>query len=335
MNAIERRRYEMLVRVRNFSDTHGHLFPASSVARQSFAAVAAAIAELDGQSVTRSAASAAMLAEPKRIAREALLARLQAIGRTARVLAEDMPGLDQQFHVSAEAADHRLLTTGRRFVRSIEPFSSQCLAHGMPVTFVADLHALVDAFDRALHDCARGRGARRAADANTRAALSRGSAAVRRLDAIVINHLSDDAVTRTVWEGVRRIGYPARVRRTRATPVRSQLALPLRFIPAHRRRSELIDAPHAPGETASAHRVAVESDDDIVISLPSREGEWRSSWFATSRTTSQKSSNDAPDETPGAWRTKCGTFCEVPSRKGRKAPPASDPALRSASRARA
>ena len=71
----------------------------------------------------------------------------------------------------------------------------------------------------------------RAADASTRAELSRGSAAVRRLDAIVINHLGDDAVTRAVWERERRIGYPTRARRTRVTPARPQLALPLPFTP--------------------------------------------------------------------------------------------------------
>jgi hypothetical protein len=42
MNMIERRQYEMLVRVRDFGDNYGHLFPASSVARESFTAVAAA-----------------------------------------------------------------------------------------------------------------------------------------------------------------------------------------------------------------------------------------------------------------------------------------------------
>jgi len=252
MNAIEWRRYEMLVRVRDFGDSYGHLFPTSSVAGQSFAAVAAAIADLDAQELTRLAASASVLVDRKTIAREALLARLQAIGRTARVLTEDSPGLDQQFQVSAEAADQRLLTTGRKFVRDVEPFSSQCLAHGMPVTFVADLHALVDAFDRALRDCARGRAARRAADARTRAALSRGTATVRRLDAIVINHLGGDAVTSTVWERGRRIGYPARARRTGVTPARRQLALPLPFTATHARRPELVDTSQASRETARA-----------------------------------------------------------------------------------
>ena len=41
MAAIETRRYEMLVRVRDFGDAHGDLFPTSSLAREQFTAVAA------------------------------------------------------------------------------------------------------------------------------------------------------------------------------------------------------------------------------------------------------------------------------------------------------
>ena len=111
-----------------------------------------------------------------------------------------------------------MLTTARKFARDAEPFSSQFVAHGMPATFVADLNALVDSFERALRDRGLGREARRAARASTKAALSSGLAAVRSLDAIVTNHLRDDAVTRTVWERDRRIVYPERAKGTDATP---------------------------------------------------------------------------------------------------------------------
>jgi len=40
--------------------------------------------------------------------------------------------------------------------------------------------------------------------------MSSGLAAVRSLNAIVTNHLHDDAVTRTVWDRERRIVYPKR-----------------------------------------------------------------------------------------------------------------------------
>jgi len=119
-----------------------------------------------------------------------------------------------------------LLTAGRKFARDAEPFSSQFVVHGMPVTFVADLNALVDGFERALRDRGVGRESRRAARARTHAALASGRAAVRSLDAIVINHLREDVVTRTVWERDRRIVYPERAKRTDApeSPTGSQAA---------------------------------------------------------------------------------------------------------------
>jgi hypothetical protein len=226
MNAIKRRQYEMLVRVHDFGDRNGHLFPTSSLAREKFAAVAAAIRGLDAQDLAHMAASASALVVRKRIAREALLARLQAIARTVRVLAKDAPGLNHQFELSPEASDQWLLTTGRKFARDVAPLSSQFLAHGMPATFVADLNALVDSFERGVRDRGLGREARHAARASARAALSSGVAAVRSLNAIVTNHLPDDAVTRTVWERERRIVYPARARRTDATPERTPSAAP-------------------------------------------------------------------------------------------------------------
>jgi len=219
MNTIERRQYEMLVRVREFGGGYGHLFPASSVARQNFAIVAAAVKELDAQAVAHMTARVSARAHRKTLAREALAARLQAIMRTARVLAAETPGLDQQFQVPPpRAKDHMLLTAARKFARDAEPFSRQFVAHGMPATFVADLDALVDDFERALRDRRLAHDARRAARASMTAAVSAGLSAVRSLDAIVINHLRDDAVTRTVWARDRRIAYPWRTPRSGAMP---------------------------------------------------------------------------------------------------------------------
>jgi len=215
MNAIERRQYQMLLRVRDFGDSFGGRFPPSSVARDNFAAVAAALKELDAQDVAHMAASLSARAQRKDLARQALLARLQAISQTARVLGQDQSGVLQQFEVQAQPTDPTLLTTGRKFARDAEAFSSQFIAHGMPVTFLADLNALVDRFESALRDRGLGREATRAARLTTRATAAAGLAAVRSLDAVVNNHLAGDEVARAVWARERRIVYP---RRTDAMP---------------------------------------------------------------------------------------------------------------------
>jgi len=66
------------------------------------------------------AASVPGRAHGKKMAREALLTRLQAISQTARVLAEDTPGLEQQFKAPRKPTDQTLLTAGRKFARDAE-----------------------------------------------------------------------------------------------------------------------------------------------------------------------------------------------------------------------
>ena len=211
MAAIETRRYEMLVRVRDFGDVHGDLFPTSSLAREQFTAVAAAVKVLSEYSVRKMSAKQ----EGKRtkaMAREALLDRLEATARTARAIARDTSGFEDRFHVPSPRSDQALLTAGRLFARDAEVFRDQFLAHAMPQTFVADMLGVVDTFERAIHDREAGKGGQTAARASMEAALASGAAAVQKLDAMVTNHLRDDPETTALWRNVRRVGHPRRTR---------------------------------------------------------------------------------------------------------------------------
>ena len=58
MNAVQSRRYEMLVRVRDFGDAHADLFQESSLAQQTFAAVAEVV-QLNAHTVSKLSAAAA------------------------------------------------------------------------------------------------------------------------------------------------------------------------------------------------------------------------------------------------------------------------------------
>lgn len=141
MNATETCQYEVLVRVRDFGTSYGHLFPESSVGRQKFSEVAAAVKELDDHALTHMTAVVSASASQKAAARAALRSALQAMSQTARVLAEDAQGLDRQFELPHPATDQAMLTAGRKFARDAEPFSKAFIAHGMTSTFVADLDA--------------------------------------------------------------------------------------------------------------------------------------------------------------------------------------------------
>ena len=218
MKTMETRRYEMLVRVRDFGDKHGDLFPTSSLAREQFTAVAAAVKVLSDDSVKKMSAKQ----EGKRtkaLAREALVDRLESTARTARAIARDTSGFEDRFHVPSPRSDQALLTAGRLFARDAEVFRDQFLAHAMPQTFVADLLEVVDTFERAIHDREAGKGGQTAARASMDAALASGTAAVQKLDAMVTNHLRADPATDALWRSIRRIGHPRRARgKARASP---------------------------------------------------------------------------------------------------------------------
>lgn len=210
MNTIERRRYEMFVRVSNFGEEHGNLFSEASRAREQFAEVAAAVTELAAHDVSKLSAVREGR-HTKAMAREALFDGLNAIRRTARTIAEDTPDLEDKFHLPDFPSDQALITAGRLFVRDAEAFTAGFIGHGMPATFVADLRELVDRFEQAIHEREAVKNDRTAARASIDAASASGMAAIRKLDAIVTNQLKDP-VTMAVWKRDRRIGFPRRSR---------------------------------------------------------------------------------------------------------------------------
>jgi hypothetical protein len=217
MKTTERRQYEMLVRMRDFGEAHQDLFPESSVTKNLLAAIDAAVTALS-QHAAAKMSTARVGRSNKTMARTALRDRLEAIGLTARAIAQDTPGLEDKFHMPDDHSDLALITAGRVFAQDANGFASQFIGHAMPATFIADLTGLVDQFEQAIHDRQAGKDGQVAARASIEAALTSGLVAVRKLDAIVTNHLHDDPVTTAVWRRDRRIDYRSRGRSTGEAP---------------------------------------------------------------------------------------------------------------------
>src|SRR5262245_41048125 len=212
MNTMETRRYAMLVRVKDFGEAHRDLFPESTAGGRAFAAVAAAVAQLSGHTVSKlSTARDGLRAKAK--AREALVERLDKIGRTARAIAEETPGFDDPFRLPRKQSDEALLMTGRMFVQEAEALRDRFIGHSLPETFVADLTGVLTTFEEAIRHTEAGRSARASAQAGIAEALLDGLAAVRQLDVIVPNQLAGKESLLAGWERDRRVEYPHRMRR--------------------------------------------------------------------------------------------------------------------------
>jgi hypothetical protein len=220
MKTNETRQFEMLVRISDFGTVHGHLLPESSLAREAFATVAAAVKQLSEHAVSKMSTARGGVNQQMKT-REALRNELEALARTGRAIGAGTPGLEDKFVLPDKPGDQELLTTGRLFARDAEPFKAQFIAHAMPQTFLADLARLVEKFDEAIRGADAERDGNTAARASIDTALQAGMSAVRTLDVIVTNTLQDDRVTMAVWQRDRRVRYRNRSKAAAPAPAAS------------------------------------------------------------------------------------------------------------------
>jgi hypothetical protein len=212
MKNTENRRYEMLLRVQEFGAAHRDVFPGASPGGQAFAALSTVVQHLGTQAVSKlSAAREGRRA--KDAAREAVLERLEAIGRCARVIARETAGFGEEFQMGRTRSNQAILTTGRLFTQEAPKFQEQFVASGMPETFVSDLTALLDGFERSVRKWEAGRGGHAAARASIESNLSSALTILGKLDLFVANQFHDDAATTAMWERIRKVELPRRVRR--------------------------------------------------------------------------------------------------------------------------
>src|SRR5215208_196066 len=143
MNGKQRRQFEMLVRIREFGNTHRDLFTTSTVAQQMFAAVGTAVAELTATDMKKMSASVSARADRKVASRRALIVLLQQAGQLVRVLRAEgrtMP----PFEVPDSKSDQALLTAGRQLAVEAAAFEAEFSGHGLGPALIAETTTAFD-----------------------------------------------------------------------------------------------------------------------------------------------------------------------------------------------
>ena len=220
MTRHERHRFEMFVRVRNFGRAHGRHFPESSTAADAFAAIAAVVADMERQG-TRKLLTADEGRRVLMTARQALVARLTAIVRTALVADRSAPGPRVMFRLPEHRSDLAWLGTARAFIDQGPAVRDWLVPLGMPETFVNDLQQLVKHFEQAMAIRIANRAEFKSALAAIAEANARGFEAIRRLDVIVANTQGDPALL-AAWKRARRVERQRKPRRqVEAAPARA------------------------------------------------------------------------------------------------------------------
>lgn len=215
MDNLELRRYETLVRVRDYGATYVSLFPPTSLGGELFAGVNAVVTELDSHAVKQSsgASTARQSSTSKAVARAALREDLEALTRTARALAIGMPGLEEKFRMPRKASDQELVNTARTFAADASPLKAEFIRHEMPADFLEDLQSDIDAFEEAINQKNVGRDTRVTATAAIDDVIERGMILLRQLDAIVRNKFRDDPSKLAAWTSASHVERAPRTRR--------------------------------------------------------------------------------------------------------------------------
>ena len=207
MNTIDVRKYNMLVRVRDFGAARADLFPPGSLGARTFEEIGTVVDRLNA-SVTsersgRRAARQGVVS--KATARAGLRRALEAVSRTARGVALDTPDILGRFQMP-DKGDHELATAARQFADDVAPLAAAFVAHGLPESFVADLRAALATFERAISGRALGRETHVGARADITAALDLAFETLQRLDAIVENRVGGDPNALAAWHLARNVG---------------------------------------------------------------------------------------------------------------------------------
>jgi hypothetical protein len=207
MNTLAVRRFNMLVRVREFGTAHPDLFPADSLGARTLAELGDVVDRLRASAMSESSGrnAARQGAVSKTAARQTLRGALEAIARTARGIAVDTAGVAGGFLVPDGKNDHELAIAARRFADDAAPLAASFVAHGLPASFVADLQAALASFERATSGRTTAREAHVGARAGITAAIDAAFAILPRLDAIVENRVAGDPTLLAAWRSTRHV----------------------------------------------------------------------------------------------------------------------------------
>jgi hypothetical protein len=200
MDDLEKNQLATLTRVRDFGAQHPTLFPAAQFAGQLMTTIGAVANELSTHATAQaaSASTARQGATSKAAARTALRDDLEAINRTAHVMAFETTGLDDKFRMP-RGGDQDLLIAARAFAVDATPIRSEFLRYGLSQDFLDFLNSDIAAFEQATSERNQSVERSAASSAAIDDVMERGMKALKQLDRLLRDALRDDIETLTAW----------------------------------------------------------------------------------------------------------------------------------------
>ncbi|MEK6288726.1 MAG: hypothetical protein AABO57_23665 [Acidobacteriota bacterium] len=135
----------------------------------------------------------------KSVARDSLLAQLEAINRTSRVLAPRSPGLEDKFRMPLAFPAQDLLKAARSFLANATPLKADFIREELPRDSLEELTAAISDFETSNNEANRTKGAKVSAHAAQDEHVGEGMSLLQQLDVNVRNKLSSDRAVLPEW----------------------------------------------------------------------------------------------------------------------------------------
>jgi len=212
MDTLDTKREEMFIRVRENRAQFAAAFAQGSYGAELFAQLDTVVEGLRAHAYEQSKGRSAVRESvgSKAATCDELRRRMEAISRTARVMAYTVPGLDDKFRMPGRIGDQALLTLARTFGNDAFPLKAEFIKRGLAADFIAELDEAATAFDAAINRKTQGRGKHVAATAAIDELVERGLRVVREIGALVRNNYAEDPSTLAAWESASHVERPTR-----------------------------------------------------------------------------------------------------------------------------
>lgn len=201
MDTLDTKRQEMFVRAHEYGAQYASAFPSGSYGAGLVTKLGEVIEGLKSLALDQSKGRSSVResSASKAAARDELVRRMEAVSRTARVMAFTVPGLEDKFRLARGVGDQPLLLLARTFADDAEPLKAEFIKRGLAPDFVEELREVADGFDAAINRKSQGRGKHVAATAGIDDLVERGVRVVREFDALVRNALAADPSALAAW----------------------------------------------------------------------------------------------------------------------------------------
>jgi len=226
MNANTNRKLDMLKRVKRFilENPITPAIPRLTAAHTEVVNTITALETAAQNQVTGSGQSEGGVDVRVTKARE-LREYLKNVGRTARALETDHPGISPTFRLPESGSYPALIAQARAIIAAATPLEADFVDAGLPATFLTELQALLTAFENATNQKHEGGITQVLGTAGLKAKANLGVKAATRLDAFVRNHFRGNPEMLAAWTHARRI-EKAPVRSDEQTPAAATTASP-------------------------------------------------------------------------------------------------------------